>query len=573
MEDLKLAASMLIVFILILSGLSISLIARHFVYIPADGAFLSGYKCPDCNVVLISVDTLRADHLGCYGYHRNTSPNIDRLASDAVLFENAFSNSHWTLPSHMSIMTSQYPSAHDVNFFYSNEQRLDESKTTLAEVLKSSDYKTVAFTGGGLVDPMFGFDQGFDGYNVIDTSYENTELLNEIFGWLENNHNEKFFMFVHTYSVHAPYLPPGPFKGTFSDSYSGSIIDSLDEMKRAHSANLSRFKLFLNSINTSDPSDVYHAVALYDEGILYMDHCIGQLMKRLEGLGLGEKTLVVFTSDHGEDLTEHGVIALHGYLYDEQVHVPLIIRLPGKNSGTVKTPAQGIDVMPTTLDILDIAQPSSVQGESLFSKPENSSSPIIFTEKGYSCHFFYHSISASLASNASLCIRIGPSLMGYELCLGQLNISVCDNLPRKLKIKCKRLNHFHETNNHTHNLYASLILDSILENKTASETCEEVHREISSYSEPFHDAAVRTEEFKYVYVYDGQDELYDIIQDPAEQKNIIRERPGIARDLRTELLEWYEKNRDLRDVDYTEQPRLQIDEETLEQLKALGYLN
>ena len=565
----KLAVLMLTLFIVVFSAISI-LLAGHLFLSWDDGESLQDYKCPDCNVILISIDTLRADHLGCYGYHRDTSPSIDRLASEGILFENAFSNSHWTLPSHMSMMTSQYPSVHDVNLHYRYDQRLDESKTTLAEVLKSNGYATAAFTGGGQVAPEFGFGQGFDEYNTIDTLYGNTELLDGIFDWLDKNHDRRFFMFVHTYSAHSPYIPPEPFRGMFDDNYSGNIIDSPEKMNKACIGDCNIHGLFASSINTSDPQDVYHAIALYDEGIRYTDYCIGELLERLDSLDLSRETAIIFTSDHGEDLTEHGIIAEHHDVYDEQTHVPLIIRLPGGDSKRAESLVQSIDITPTILDILDIPPTPGMQGEDLIPMPETDKNA--FIERGYFYFFAYYNVIASYTKNTSLCSTI-PEEIGRDLCLGQFNISVCSSLQGRFKDVCNRLNQLHKTGNYTHGLYASLILNGILNNRTASETAEEVRKEALKYPEPFHDAAIRNEEFKYIYRHDDQDELYDLIQDPWEQDNIIDERPGISEGLRTELLRWHEENKRFKAMEYSGQSEVYIDQETLEQLKALGYLN
>ena len=241
------------------------------------------------NVVLISIDTLRADHLSCYGYTRKTSPNIDELAQQGAIFLNAFSQSPKTAPSHMTIMTSLYPDVHGVmNWDRKPTKRLDDSIPTIAEVLKNLGYTTVAFTGGGNVHPSFGFDKGFDIYSFTkkySVSGKYYGVIDEAISWINDNYKKEFFLFFHTYVVHDPYLPPSPYNRKYDPDYQGTIIDSVDKIKSRRSKGNSEelHNIFWESVNKKDPRDIYFIEALYDGAINYMDEqMVGPLLKKLQ---------------------------------------------------------------------------------------------------------------------------------------------------------------------------------------------------------------------------------------------------------------------------------------------------
>jgi len=318
----------------------------------------------DINLIFVSIDTLRADHLGCYGYERDTSPNIDGFADNAILFENAFSHSPKTAPSHMSMFTSLYHTVHGVFMF--DKRRgpvpyvLDKKITPLAEILTRNDYTCVGFTGGGNVSKDFGFDRGFE---IFDSSQNHWQ---KGIDWLRKNHQNKFFAFFHTYAVHDPYLPPEPYFSMFDPEYTGNIArtDGQDDWFQMKNA-------FWDNVDKNDPRDISHLIALYDGGIRYMDERLMKpLFEVLEELSLMEKTVVVFTSDHGEEFKEHGRF-LHEQVYDELLHVPLIISLPpvlekDMREKSPSTQVRLIDLMPTILELLGIKHSrKDLQGASL----------------------------------------------------------------------------------------------------------------------------------------------------------------------------------------------------------------
>ena len=326
------------------------------------------------NVLLISIDTLRADRLGCYGCPRDTSPNMDRLAAEGVLFERCFSTSCKTTPSHMSIMTGLYPQAHDVYMWQQGPQgiyggkALASSIPTLAETLKKHGYRNAAFTGGANVAAEIGFGRGFDVYDEND----NNEAACR---WLSQNGDQRFFVFYHTYYTHDPYIPPPPYDSKYDSNYSGAIPSTTDFLKEMGVQGFSRLhgvwrklhEAWWKKIDPNDPDDWRHVRALYDGAICHVDNrFIRNLIETLEQQGVLDKTLIILTSDHGEEFLEHGRVT-HDSLYREVTHVPLLMRWPERLPAgkRVSQLVRGIDIMPTILDLLDIRHNADMQGTSL----------------------------------------------------------------------------------------------------------------------------------------------------------------------------------------------------------------
>ena len=333
-------------------------------------------KRPD--IILISADTLRADHLGCYGYNRNTSPHIDEFSKDAVLFLNAKSNAYWTVPSHLSLFTSLYPSVFKVWERQKNIGMLDSSYLTLAKILKKRGYRTVAFTSGGYVSKDYGFAQGFDVYNDDIISKNNKHITAKIIKlgteWIKEQ-KENFFLFLHTYETHAPYLPPVPFIEEFVVEYTHAshltknhCLIGLEYSKIGKEA-----KRWFEK--TKDDNFLKTVVALYDGEIKYLDSIICRLLNKLKRLGVYDNSIVVFLSDHGEAFYEHGSFG-HGNLYEETIRVPLIMHMPTAleryNGKTINKIVSLVDVLPTILDICSIPyQPRQFQGTSLLNLIKN----------------------------------------------------------------------------------------------------------------------------------------------------------------------------------------------------------
>lgn len=309
------------------------------------------------NIILIILDCLRADHLGCYGYTRNTSPNIDDLAENGLIFSNAFSQGGYTLASIPSIFTSKFPLSHGV-FINQHGDKLGANETTLAEILKNNGYVTVGFTGGGYTSHIYGFSQGFDIYK--ETDWGNIKEVSQLASdWLEKKQKKPFFLFLHCYTIHDPFDPPKPFNEMYDTHYNGYFKGiSLDYIL---------FKKINSGALKFDEQDTEYIISQYDGNIRYCDEHLGRLFKKIEALKLASNTIVILTSDHGEDLMDHGTIS-HGDIYDVDIHVPLIIRYPylfpkNKKIGSI---VRSIDIMPTILDILALPLGPSMEGKSLF---------------------------------------------------------------------------------------------------------------------------------------------------------------------------------------------------------------
>jgi arylsulfatase A-like enzyme/Flp pilus assembly protein TadD len=302
---------------------------------------------PRTNVVVITIDTLRADHLGCYGDKQIRTPNIDALAADGVRFERAYTPVPVTLPAHTVIFTGTYPMLSGMHDFSGN--KLNPSQPTLASVLKQHGYATGAVIGSAVLDSRFGLNQGFDFYydhfdfNRLDESnLEEMErpgnlVADAALDWLAKNHPEKFFLWMHLYDPHYPYRPPPPYNEQYKDRP-------------------------------------------YDGEIAFADAQVGRMIAYLKANDLYRNTLIVLTGDHGESLGEHGEKTHGFFIYNATLHVPVIIRLPGSSSAkSVPEMISLADLMPTVLQALKFQTPPQVQGVSLLplmapSKPENSRS-------------------------------------------------------------------------------------------------------------------------------------------------------------------------------------------------------
>jgi arylsulfatase A-like enzyme len=286
------------------------------------------------NIILLSIDTLRADRLGASGYRRNTSPEIDHLAFNGVYFPRAVTQTSWTKPSHMSLFTSLYPSIHGLEAHYGQrgvDRRLSQRFMTLTEYLRDHGYLTQAFTGAGHVTATVGFDRGFDCFHEFPVPDHADGKYVYDYGkdWIKANVDKKFFLFLHTYEVHRPR------KHTFF------VKPGMTGMKKQN--------------------------ALYDSGVRYASRLIGDLTSTLDQLGIRKNTLIVIFSDHGEMMGEHGIYDHGVSLYDPVVLVPLIFNRPGTIAPrrVENFNAQLVDVFPTICDLLGSPPPPGLVGRSL----------------------------------------------------------------------------------------------------------------------------------------------------------------------------------------------------------------
>ncbi|MCP5053075.1 MAG: sulfatase [bacterium] len=329
----------------------------------AAGLLLTRKKqAEDFNIILVSIDTLRADHLGCYKYPRPTSPAVDRLREDGVLFRRCMAQSASTLASHGSMLTSLILSHHGA--FFTRSLPLPQELLTMAEFLKVNDYRTISFNDGGQIAPEFGLNQGFELYRSMNPKNKNTQLVfskivEKSIDWLDNHPGEKFFFFLHTYETHHPYTPDDRYLDLFESGYAGSLPKHI-------------YVPLIKSINSGetviDDADKQHIINTYDAEIRSMDDSFGKLIEYLKKSNLYDNTLIIFTSDHGEEFGEHGVWGMHSHtLFNEQLHVPLIVKFPrSKFAGRKVNPlVRSIDILPTVVDLLGEEKPGQFEGTSL----------------------------------------------------------------------------------------------------------------------------------------------------------------------------------------------------------------
>ncbi|MDH3211476.1 MAG: sulfatase-like hydrolase/transferase [Myxococcales bacterium] len=327
-------------------------------------------------VLLISIDTLRADHLGVYGYLRPTSPVIDGLAREGIVFADASSTAPWTLPAHASMLSGLYPHRHGATDV---THQLPEDVPTLATILARRGYRTAAVVNSTKVSRLYDLSRGFQEFlyvpEVHDRISPSTWITDQAMDWLREFRDERLFLFVHYYDVHSDYASLPRYERQFVRPYDGKVDGSsaqLDmtrhdseimEMCRANPEhafcrNWSRVRVV-----EFDEVDRQHLIDLYDAGIRQMDAELGRLVLLLRAEGLLDECLLILTSDHGEEFLEHGGLLHNLTQYQEMLHVPLILRGPGIPAGMrIETPVSLVDLAPTVLGALGEAPPILLDG-------------------------------------------------------------------------------------------------------------------------------------------------------------------------------------------------------------------
>jgi len=336
----------------------------------------------DVNVIVVLVDALRADHLGCYGYGRPVSPSLDAFAQEGVRFERCYAQASWTSPSVASLLTSLYPSMHNVSYFHG----LPHEAITLAELLQKQGFVTYCYLANPAIRSIYNFNQGFDFFDdylmrasasravfrslpkvfrmvarilgVRGTKWEDNDSASiankRIFSWLETHKDQNFFMYLHYMDPHSPYAAPYPYNMMFY---------SLKEKEIAQS------------------------VARYDSEIRFFDDCFKEFLEKLKVLGIYEKTIIIFVSDHGEAFLEHGQREHGNTVYEEEVWVPLMVKYNNRaaQGKVIAAPVRLIDVMPTIVDLLGVKTSNAMEGRSLvpFLQGEKTGvpAPDVFIEK------------------------------------------------------------------------------------------------------------------------------------------------------------------------------------------------
>lgn len=343
------------------------------------------------NLLLVTVCGLRADHLGCYGYDRSTSATIDALAEESVVFANCFSQGNCTELSFGSLFTSLHPSIHSVKRWGYLANRLPDEVETVAECLQDAGLHTVGLMSNPFIKREWGLTQGFS--EILEFHYGHLELfpvrylvklgllprpdrtpagdlpraslmVNEAIRQLHELKDAPFFLHVHFMDTHHPYIPPPAYQDVFA-SPDAVHTDAEKLWQRGWTV----FGQLPSQKDILSPGEVKRIAELYDGAIRYVDEQLARLLGELDSLGLAENTLLVLTSDHGTEFLEHGdIFHKSPFLYDELIHVPLIIRFPGLPSGERVTHiVRHIDLMPTLLKVFDLPPSPGMQGQSLMS--------------------------------------------------------------------------------------------------------------------------------------------------------------------------------------------------------------
>jgi arylsulfatase A-like enzyme len=323
------------------------------------------------NVLLISLDACRADHLGSYGYERDTSPFLDELADRGTRFSNAFINTLGTAPSHTTMLSSTYQEWHQVDYKPSMKRkrarrrrvadRVPRDVTMVQQVLRDHGYTTLAATAGGNFGVGHGFDRGFDTFN--GRSRDVTAVVDKMIQLIERDGDsgKPIFAVLHTYEIHSPYDPPEAYRtifGTFDSDFeptSRALLDVMADPERSLSS-----------------PDFQKAIALYDGEIRYTDDTLRTFFDHLDEIGFLDDALVIVTSDHGEEFGDHGGVLHQGFLYDELMKIPLILSGRGIGSRVDERLVSTIDIAPTVLDYIGVPIPETMMGHSLLDRASRS---------------------------------------------------------------------------------------------------------------------------------------------------------------------------------------------------------
>jgi len=329
-------------------------------------------ETPLYNIILITVDALRADHMGAYGYPFNTSPNMDALAEKSVLFEFPYCTIPKTSASVASLLTGLHPFQHMTN---PNRSKLLEQHITLTEALKMRGYFNWAVVDNGNLSKRFNFNQGFDQYNQVwdhvEEKEESTPFITEtVLDFLERDQREPFFMWAHYIETHSPYIPPEEF---IEERPKGRIIKELEH------------RIIAGERPYIDQGmDEGYLLSLYDGAVKYIDHEIGTIIDLIFDKGLHENSIIIISSDHGEELGEYNYFYNHGALtFNSSTRVPLIFFAPHEEARRIRYPVSLMDVYPTLLDLAGLDLPYDIQGINLFKYDKDRKIMIWGRTKGY----------------------------------------------------------------------------------------------------------------------------------------------------------------------------------------------
>lgn len=343
----------------------------------------------EANILLIVLDAANPSRMSCYGYERETTPVIDRIADDGILFSRAYAQASWTVPSIASLFTSTVPITHKV---WNRNRLLSDKAYTLAEALKERNFQTCALTATSSASSLHNLLQGFDRqmelYKWAPERLKSGKRLGVVWAedfispaeeWIQKNRNKKFFMYMHYIQPHTPYNPPSPFREAFVKEYSGSV-----KIRRPIAPNFMDKK----ALNQSDRLFID---AMYDSNLKYVDFQLGEILEFLKKSGVYDNTMIFITADHGEAFLEHGEFGHSSSLYEEEIRIPLIVKFPercGLKGIRLEALVQSIDIMATLLDIQGMTERTkSLQGKSLI--------PLLSGAGGEINRFIFASLSSA----------------------------------------------------------------------------------------------------------------------------------------------------------------------------------
>lgn len=479
------------------------------------------------HIILYVLDALRADHLGCYGYGRNITPHIDQLATEGVVFANCFTSTTWTRPVAASILTGVYPTVHQAT---TRDNMFSVGLKRLPEMLKAGGFATAAFNTMGNIAGEIGFSRGFDHYfdlfrqpdlvakrhrlnaakeGLLHTAEAEIALplaedINDyLLPWLAERPAQNTFSFVWSIETHEPYGAPEPFRRYGGPGYQPGAGES-DDIRSAGQADRARL------------------MNLYDDGIFYNDHCLGQLVANLQQLGIYDETLFIIVGDHGEAFYEHGFYT-HGHPpYDELIHVPLIMKFPhGEFAGQrVAGLAELIDLVPTVTAVTHLPQPAEtrrfIQGKNLL--------PLLNKDTEAVRTYTFSDTQSLAIHNRYLSVR------SQEWKYIQIR-----QPPRNRQTLGQTVQHV---------LARGLLWDIM--------------------RRPYH--------FWRSYFHRSNEYLFNLQTDPAEQHNTLAEHPEMAQQLRQALAQWLAQNEHLAQQ-LGDEPLTYHESEALQKhLEKLGYL-
>jgi arylsulfatase A-like enzyme len=366
---------------LLISGVILSIViisflaVCRFVFRPASNSSLIPKperltSLNNLSFVLINIDSLRADHLGAYGYSENTTPFLDSLSREGVVFKNAITPAYLTFQTDAAIFSGLYPSQNNVQTW---DTPINDKLYLLPKILSLYGYKTAAFVSPSLWE-YFGFSKQFDEYTLTPTLKNISETKTKVTDWIQNHQNSNFFLFWHIYDVHLPYIQQTTsYTGPFSRFEVGKWkweAQTTNAIPQRQGVDLNG-EIELNWL-PFNKDDVEYLRYTYDEGIKYVDAQLQEFFDQIRQLPNYQNTVFIISSEHGEDLKEHGFI-FHRDLYDVNTHVPLIIIAPGLKIKEINEPVSLLDLMPTILELANARIPENIEGQSLTPLIEGSS--------------------------------------------------------------------------------------------------------------------------------------------------------------------------------------------------------